>query len=48
MIVYKGKAKNFPVFMKNLRKQYALKKRQLITKKTLLSEVVECLNTTPK
>jgi hypothetical protein len=48
MIVYKGKAKDFPVFMKNLRKNYAKKKRQLITKKTLLSEVVECLNTTPK
>ena len=48
MIVYKGKAKDFPMFMKNLRKQYALKKRQLITKKTKISEVVECLNTTPK
>lgn len=48
MIVYKGKAKDFPVFMKNLRKQYALKKRQLITKKTKVSEVVECLNITPK
>ena len=48
MIVYKGKAKDYPVFIKNIRKQYAKKKRQLITKKTLLSEVVECLNTTPK
>ena len=28
MIVYKGKAKDFPVFMKNLRKQYAKKKRR--------------------
>ena len=42
-IVFKGKAKDFPVFIKNLRKQYAIKKRQLVTKKTKLSEVLECI-----
>ena len=42
-IVFKGKAKDFPVFMKNLRKQYAIKKGQLVTKKTKLSEVLECI-----
>ena len=35
MIVYKGKAKDFPVFMKNL-KAIRYKKRQLITKKTFV------------
>jgi hypothetical protein len=47
-IIFKGKAKDFPVFMKNLRKSYAKKQGKLITKKTLLSEVVQCLNTTQK
>lgn len=41
-IVFKGKAKDFPVFMKNL-KQYAIKTGQLANKKTKLSEVLECI-----
>jgi len=42
-IVFKGKAKDFPVFMKNLRKQYAIKTGQLANKKTKMSEVLECI-----
>ncbi len=42
-ILFKGKAKDFPVFMKNLRKRYAIKTGQLANKKTKLSEVLECI-----
>ena len=42
-IVFKGKAKDFHVFMKNLRKQYAIKTGQIANKKTKLSEVFECI-----
>jgi hypothetical protein len=42
-IIFKGKAKDFDVFMKNLRKQYAIKTGQLANKKTKLSEVLECI-----
>ena len=42
-IVFKGKAKDYIVFMKTLRKQYAIKTGQLANKKTKLSEVLECI-----
>ena len=42
-VLYKGKAKDFPVYMKNLRKQYAIKSGKLANKKTKLSEVLECI-----
>tara|TARA_R100001082_G_C4225304_1_gene100912 strand:+ start:262 stop:480 length:219 start_codon:yes stop_codon:yes gene_type:complete len=43
MIVYKGKAKNFPEYIKSIRKIYAIKTGKLITKQTKLSEVLECI-----
>ena len=42
-LILEGKAKDFPVYMKNLRKQYAIRSCQLANKKTKLSEVLECI-----